>query len=78
MKYIIVETPDGFDTPIIFPDWISHNEMKVKIPGKVVSAGFITKDDSGNLVCSGHSVTLGISSREEDSNIISTMMSYRF
>ena len=61
MKYIITKDYDL----IIFSGGITHKEMANKFCG-AVSAGFV----NDKLETSGHSVTLKLSPREKDANII--------
>jgi len=73
-KYIIFETPELLETPIVFPVWLEHSGVARALTGgdlsKVVSAGFVTvtpKRDYGIQVdCFGRSESLDIDSRESD------------
>ena len=71
MKYIIFEDFSGKQTPILFPERILHEELREQIPyAKVLSAGFVHLTGQG-FVCRGKVRELGVSSRDEDSRIIS-------
>lgn len=67
MKYIVVDT-GLVDAIIIFPDVIQHNTFAESFP-YIVSAGFITMSPKGVYTCYGKSYSLGIGSREIDSQI---------
>ncbi len=82
-KYIMTEKMGGLETPIIFPDWVEHNEVAQGWVGKPISAGEVTFTGTdtpaeGYIVsnkievhCSGRSVGLKLESRgEEDAAII--------
>lgn len=86
MKYImlLIEREDAnVNVPIIFPDMMNHDNVAESIKHnlgmnhdiaetKVVSAGFITMNNTG-VQCHGKSETLKIKSRgKEDSIIINT------
>lgn len=66
MKYIIVDD-DHLEVGIIFPNCISHDNVRTR--GLVVSAGFcsIGEDD---VVAYGHSVSLRLESRPQDSEVL--------
>lgn len=75
-KYIVVIMGDSqFETPIMFPDYVTHDEVYRKIGGTLVSAGFFTTgftQASGDYDVSafGSSTSLGIGSRPEDAALI--------
>lgn len=58
IKYILLEG----NTPIVFPEWLGHDEMAHRVGGNVVSAGFChtgAKDELGNtglFHCYGESI----------------------
>jgi len=79
MKYIIVNCSNGDDLPFIFPDVINHNDMLKMVtnmyPGyKLVSAGTVSYSEDyisdDKVQCGGHSQTLHVMSREEDTEIV--------
>lgn len=72
MKYIIVDNGQ-WDAPVIFDEFTQHYAMAANIPGKVIAAGFVRFTPNG-LECYGNSVSLKISSREEDSALINKML----
>ena len=71
MKYIILE---DFDSPIIFPDILSHNDMAAGRPVK--SAGFcsLQHGDEYFADCWGKSVSLGAASHEKDGDILTKFL----
>ncbi len=72
MKYIIVDNGQ-WDAPVIFDEGVQHFNMAQNVPGKVIAAGFIRWTPDG-LECYGDSVSLGIASRPEDTEIINKML----
>ncbi|MHA2067272.1 MAG: hypothetical protein ACXABY_23135 [Candidatus Thorarchaeota archaeon] len=84
-KYIIIEY-NGHELPIIFSPLLAHADVAKpysnKSYSKVVSAGFVYTNaesyENGPDVCFyayGKSVSLGITSREQDAEIIGRVMS---
>ncbi len=83
-KYIVFEDPYGLETPVIFPEWVDHGN--VRMGGKVISAGFVTfigtstpanTITTSNLIeahCGGESVGLRVKSRPEDSLLIEKLI----
>lgn len=85
-KYIIFETPELLETPIVFPVWLSHGGVARALTGgnldKVLSAGFVTitpglesgdhqfQDFSVTVDCYGRSDSLNIESKEGDSRLV--------
>jgi hypothetical protein len=76
MKYIRT----GILGIVLFSETRSHDEMAERLMRKgdeVISAGFVHADDwcdDGQVVCSGRSVSLGISSLDEDTEILRRML----
>lgn len=72
-KYIIVDTGQVV-VPILFSDVVAHTEIANKVGGQVLSAGFCSVSINEQLqpryVCWGKSVSLGVSSREQDNDIL--------
>jgi hypothetical protein len=64
--------------PFIFPDLISHEEMKKKLNyPAIASAGFVTLDIVNNepiAKCYGKSLTLNIASNETDGDRITMFL----
>lgn len=76
MKYIMYDR-GGIETPILFPQFIEHDNMAIMIvpKGKLISAGFVKLLD-GKAHVSGKSISLGLLSREEDSEIIQDFLTW--
>lgn len=77
IKYIVMRYK-GFETGIIFPEHISHDEFARNMGvGKndILGAGFADfKECNGHntLICNGNSVSLNIDSRENEDAIVLT------
>ena len=75
MKYLILD--DGYETPILFPEYKKHDDMSRKL-GKAISAGFVSfgprPEGEVGATCYGESVSLKIKSRPEDSGLISRLL----
>lgn len=70
MKYIIFEDFSGHPAPILFPQRVSHGEMRELVPySTVLSAGYLEFAD-GRFRVHGQSTSLGVKSRPEDLDII--------
>lgn len=81
MKYVIFDV-DGIDVPVVFPEVIQHYQVVVNTTwgekAKPVSAGkvsiYVKLNGLGDEVVSyeahGESISLGLKSRPEDSNIL--------
>ena len=79
MKYIVTKTEDGTEEIFLFPKSVNHKMFSEsvyaikdqshgnwkRIRRETVSAGFI---EGGR--CTGHSESLGISSREQDTSLL--------
>ena len=69
-KYVIgtvTESMLAVDAAILFPETVSHSHIgRTVFRGEVISAGFFSIDDAGNVSVYGESVSLGLSSREVD------------
>ncbi len=69
MKYVILRLDRGDLLPLIYPEFMQHSNMASSISATVVSAGRVYVED-GKIIARGSSSSLGVSSREEDSEII--------
>lgn len=72
MKYIILaENPYTHDleTPVLFPEWITHKSVAEKFTVPVVSAGFVKITPEG-VVCHGESDSLRLKPRSVDAELI--------
>lgn len=77
-KYIIFETALG-DVPIVFPGHVDHSAVansltQTFIGWKPVSAGMVDIDSVG-MYCHSKSVSMQLSAREGDSNILERALS---
>jgi hypothetical protein len=75
-KYIIVNNM-GIECPIVFSPLLKHSDILVE--GKTVSAGFcFQKKGLGELSYEtyGKSVSLNLSSRPEDAEILNKLIEY--
>ena len=71
LKYVITDKNDF----AIFTELSTHSDVAKKLCGKPVGAGFCSlarkaNSEKANIHCWGKSVSLGISSREIDEEII--------
>jgi hypothetical protein len=71
MKYVMLRLESGELLPVIFPEFMQHAHIAGSVPATVVSAGRV-RLEGGNIVVHGSSPSLGVSSREEDSQIMQT------
>ena len=69
MKYVMLRLDSGDLLPLLFPEFMQHAQMARTVPATVVSAGWVYLEN-GTLVARGSSASLGVSSREQDSEII--------
>ena len=70
MKYLIMEDFASQPVPILFPDRITHADMREQIPySKVLSAGYTSLVD-GKFVCEGGDADVGSSAGADDASII--------
>jgi len=77
MKYIICEDFSGQPIPFLFPNRVSHADMREQLPyAKILSAGYILLAD-GHFVCSGGDAELKLVSRPEDAECISAFFQRR-
>ena len=75
MKYLIAEDFAGQPVPFLFPDRVSHADMREQLPYvKILSAGYIALEN-GNVICRGADVALNAASRPEDAAIITSLLS---
>ena len=69
MKYVMLKLESGDLLPLIFPEFVQHSQMAQSVPAAVMSAGRVFLED-GRLVARGGSTSLGVSSREQDTEVI--------
>ena len=71
MKYLIAEDFAGQPVPFIFPDRVTHADMREQLPyTRILSAGYIVMQ-GGAFVCTGGDADLNLFARPEDAAIIS-------
>ena len=71
-KYVIIDR-EFCDTAFVFPVWVAHSDVRFKMGGKLLSAGFVRFDEDGAHAY-GKSTGLSCHSRPEDSQIISEQL----
>lgn len=78
MKYVILDW-GGLEIPFIFPCFWNHKDITGAIAGRgaVVSAGFLKRDDSGNLYVTGGSTSLKVVSRPEDLDLVIKQLEFQ-
>ncbi len=69
MKYVMLQLNGGKLLPLLFPEFMQHDQMAQSVPATVVSAGHISLE-AGKIVAHRASSSLDVLSREEDSGII--------
>ena len=70
MKYLICRDFAGQPVPFIFPDKVSHVDMRGQLPyGGVISAGYVELR-KGKFYCYGGDVDLGVSALEDDAKLL--------
>ena len=82
MKYVIVRDQFHSECAILFDEGLDHSTFKDR---KIFSAGFCslggTTDSNGayhkETSCWGQSITLGISSRQEDASLVEQAVTRR-
>jgi len=67
-KYIVIKNNYEIETPIIFPESLSHDSFKNNF--NIISAGFVTIDND-QVISFGESTSLRLKSRPEDSDLLS-------
>lgn len=70
MKYLIMEDFVGRPVPFIFPDRVTHTDLREQLPyPRVLAAGYVALHNGG-FVCSGADAEVGAAARDEDAAII--------
>ncbi len=70
MKYLIVEDFAGQSVPFVFPDRVTHADMREQLPyTRIISAGYVALRD-GVFVCTGGDTELNVFARPEDAAVI--------
>lgn len=77
MKYLIAEDFAGQPVPFIFPERVTHADMREQLPyTRILSAGYVTFAD-GSFTCSGGDIDLNVFARPEDAAIITESFTHR-
>jgi hypothetical protein len=75
MKYLIAEDFSGQPAPFIFPDRVTHADMREQLPyTRILSAGYVAMRN-GEFLCSGGDADLNLFVRPEDAAIIAASLS---
>ncbi len=70
MKYLIAEDFAGNPVPFIFPDRVTHADMREQLPyTRILSAGYVTVQD-GQFLCTDGDAELNLFAGPEDAAII--------
>lgn len=70
MKYLIMEDFAGHPVPILFPDRVTHADMREQLPySKVLSAGYVSLTN-GRFVCEGGDADVGAAAGDSDAAVI--------
>ncbi len=71
MKYLIMEDFSGKPAPFIFPDRVSHEDMRDQLPYiRAISAGTMRLDGNA-IICEGGCPELGLAAGVGDAEFIS-------
>lgn len=74
MKYFIVDThPHGGEVPVLFAETLEHGNvyhMGFAHLGPAVAGGFVSMDFDGLIRTTGHSHSLGVKRRDQDTKLI--------
>ena len=75
MKYLIAEDFAGQPVPFIFPDRVTHADMREQLPyTRILSAGYVAFRD-GEFFCFEGDADLNLFARPEDASIIAASFS---
>lgn len=75
MKYLVLKSSLYGEVPIMFPDFLKHNEMASRFRHYVpVSAGFVGVDSKGEFIAYGNSTSMRLKAREEDTELLNRML----
>lgn len=70
MKYLIAEDFAGLPVPFIFPDRVTHADMREQLPyTRILSAGYVSLRD-GKFFCTDGDAELNLFARAEDAAIL--------
>ncbi|MDL2271996.1 hypothetical protein LJC23_03075 [Desulfovibrio sp. OttesenSCG-928-I05] len=72
MKYLIVEDFAGQPVPFLFPNRVTHADMREQLPySKVLSAGYVSLVN-GRFICEGGDADVGAAANEADAAVIAS------
>ena len=75
MKYLIAEDFAGQAVPFIFPDRVSHTDMREQLPyTRFLSAGYVIMEN-GSFICNGGDTDLNLFALPEDTAILEACFS---
>lgn len=70
MKYLIAEDFAGHSVPFIFPDRVTHADMREQLPyTRILAAGYVALRN-GEFSCSDGDAELNLFARPEDAAIL--------
>ncbi len=72
-KYVIIEL-EGMEVPLVFPRYLLHENVAMSLKNNIRSAGFCELNLAGKWVASGQSVSLTLSARPQDTEILNTLL----
>ena len=77
LKYIVFNTDDGLLVPVIFPDVLQHNSLKV-VKATPTSAGYVRffTGDNGKVIADtyGDSISLRLTPAPDDRALIELVL----
>ena len=74
-KYVVV-SHTGIEVPILLPELLCHDVVSQNTSYKVVSAGFCYVNKDGTVKVWGKSVSLKVSSRPKDAQLIQDLINF--
>lgn len=70
MKYLIAEDFAGQPVPFIFPDRVTHADMREQLPyTRILSAGYVSLRN-GEFICADGDAEMNLFARPEDAAIL--------
>ena len=73
MKYVIFQRGDVI-LPVIFPDHVTHSEVKVGAPARPVAAGFCYLNEKGLEISPAPSESLGLGPSPRDGELVAAVL----
>lgn len=71
-KYIVIDNGSNV-FPVVFPDFLNHDDMARNVGGEVISAGFVEVMED-HVYTGGRSTSLQLKSREEDQDMLTRLL----